>query len=90
MTKEEQAKKLEELRHQRKRDLEWLAKSPEGRRILAPFFHKARSKPFTGNSNSTMYNQGQIDFANALLDDLLVANISLYQQAEREALGLTP
>jgi hypothetical protein len=72
---------------QRKADLEEFIRAPFGRRIMKTFFAQARVQPFTGTSNSTMYNQGQIDFCRRLLEELQTVNLELYQQAEREFLN---
>lgn len=66
----------------RQADLRWLAGSDAGRRILSSFFRCQRSKPFSCDPALHAYNQGRVDFARELLDDIRTADLELFQRAE--------
>ena len=68
-------------------DLSWVAAHPQGRRFLKRFFVEVRKKAFSGEqTHAAAYAEGRIELAKEVLDDLRHADLTLYQDAERDSL----
>ena len=72
---------------QRKNDLEWLMRQPQGRRFLLPVFAEAERRPWTPDAHAASYNAGRHEAARALLDELRAADINLFHALEHEYQG---
>ncbi len=86
-TREDKAKKAAERKRKRElSDIRLIIKSPEGRRFIWRLLEKAGIfvRSYTGEVNSTMFNEGKREIGNWMFSELFDANPNAFTQLSQE------